>query len=70
MFPPIATLKRMTELTAAHHFHLPFHFNWSAQPIMALVAGIFILIRPRLLNFIVAVYLILVGLMGMFKLPW
>ncbi len=37
---------------------------------MALVAGIFILVRPKLLNFIVAVYLILVGLMGMFKLPW
>ena len=37
---------------------------------MALLAGIFILIRPRLLNFIVAIYLILVGLMGLFMLPW
>ena len=70
MFIPLATSLRMTTLTAVHHFHLPFHFNWSAQPIMALVAGIFILIRPKLLNFIVAVYLILVGLMGLFKLPW
>ena len=35
------------------------------SPIIALIAGIFILIMPRLLNFIVAVYLILVGLMGL-----
>ena len=66
----IATPKQTLALAVTHHFHLPFHFNWSAQPIMALVAGIFILIRPRLLNFIVAVYLILLGLMGIFKLPW
>jgi len=33
---------------------------------MALVAGILILLVPRLLNFIVAVYLILVGLVGLF----
>jgi hypothetical protein len=31
-------------------------------PIVALIAGILILIIPRLLNFIVAIYLILVGL--------
>jgi len=35
-------------------------------PLVALVAGILILIMPRLLNIIVAVYLILVGLMGLF----
>lgn len=35
------------------------------QPVIALVAGILILIMPRLLNFIVAVYLILVGLLGL-----
>ena len=57
-------------LLAVHTHHLPFHFRLSAQPVIALVAGIFILIRPRLLNFIVAVYLILIGLMGLFGLPW
>ncbi|MAU97636.1 MAG: hypothetical protein CMP81_17395 [Fulvimarina sp.] len=36
------------------------------QPLVALVAGILILIVPRLLNIIVAVYLIVVGLMGLF----
>ena len=34
------------------------------QPIVALVAGILILVIPRLLNIIVAVYLILIGLLG------
>ncbi|MGA7389044.1 MAG: DUF3096 domain-containing protein [Pseudolabrys sp.] len=34
------------------------------QPIVALVAGILILVIPRLLNIIVALYLILVGLLG------
>jgi hypothetical protein len=34
-------------------------------PIVALIAGIFILIMPRLLNFIVAIYLIVVGLVGL-----
>jgi hypothetical protein len=34
-------------------------------PLVALIAGILILIMPRLLNFIVAIYLILVGLVGL-----
>jgi hypothetical protein len=37
----------------------------SMQPIIALAAGVLILIMPRLLNFIVAIYLILVGLIGL-----
>ena len=35
------------------------------QPIVALVAGVLILIMPRLLNYIVALYLILVGIIGL-----
>jgi archaellum biogenesis protein FlaJ (TadC family) len=38
----------------------------SFSPIIALLAGILILLVPRLLNYIVAVYLILVGLIGLF----
>ena len=38
--------------------------------IVALVAGILILIMPRLLNFIVAIYLILIGLVGLGLLKW
>lgn len=33
-------------------------------PLAALIAGILILIMPRLLNYIVAIYLILIGLIG------
>ena len=35
------------------------------QPIVALIAGILILIRPNLLNYIVAIYLIIVGITGL-----
>ena len=35
------------------------------EPIVALIAGILILLMPRLLNFIVAIYLIFVGLVGL-----
>ncbi len=35
------------------------------QPIIALIAGILILIIPRLLNFIVAIYLIIIGIVGL-----
>jgi hypothetical protein len=39
----------------------------SIQPIVALIAGILILIMPRLLNYIVAVYLIVIGLAGLLR---
>ncbi len=35
------------------------------QPVVALVAGILILVMPRLLNYIVAIYLIFIGVMGL-----
>jgi hypothetical protein len=35
-------------------------------PVIALIAGILILIMPRLLNYIVAIYLIVTGLIGLF----
>ncbi len=34
-------------------------------PIAALIAGVLILVIPRLLNYIVAIYLILIGLVGL-----
>lgn len=34
------------------------------SPLAALIAGILILIMPRLLNYVVAIYLILIGLIG------
>lgn len=38
----------------------------SIGPIVSLVAGILILLIPRLLNYIVALYLIVIGLIGLF----
>ncbi len=37
------------------------------QPIVALIAGILILVMPRLLNFIIAIYLIVIGIMGLVR---
>jgi len=41
--------------------------NISPQPIVALIAGILILVAPRLLNYIVAVYLIVFGILGLIQ---
>ena len=38
----------------------------SLAPIVSLIAGILILIVPRMLNYIVAIYLIVIGLIGLF----
>jgi hypothetical protein len=35
------------------------------QPLIALIAGILILIMPRLLNYVVALYLIIIGVVGL-----
>ncbi len=35
------------------------------QPLVALIAGILILIMPRLLNYVVAIYLIVIGMLGL-----
>ena len=42
------------------------NLSMSIGPIVALIAGILILLIPRLLNYIVAVYLIVIGLIGLF----
>lgn len=41
------------------------NMNIALQPLLALIAGILILIMPRILNFVVAIYLIVVGIMGL-----
>ena len=42
------------------------NLHTSLTPLISLVAGILILVMPKLLNFIVAIYLIVVGLIGLF----
>ena len=43
--------------------------NIALEPVVALIAGIVILIQPRLLNYIVAIYLIIVGILGLTHHP-
>jgi len=40
----------------------------SLMPLLALIAGILILVAPKLLNYIVAIYLIIFGIVGLFNL--
>jgi hypothetical protein len=51
------------------HINLPdenfMNLNLSLTPLISLVAGILILVMPRLLNYIVAIYLIVIGLIGL-----
>ncbi|MGH9522818.1 MAG: DUF3096 domain-containing protein [Terriglobales bacterium] len=45
---------------------MTIHYTLLAGPVLALIAGILILIVPRILNYVVAIYLILIGLIGIF----
>jgi hypothetical protein len=45
---------------------MALNMNLSIAPLVSLLAGILILIIPRLLNYIVAIYLILIGILGLF----
>ena len=44
----------------------PMNVHLSLGPLVSLLAGILILAVPRLLNYIVAIYLIVIGLIGIF----
>jgi hypothetical protein len=45
------------------------HLSLTAAPLVSLLAGILILVMPRLLNYIIAIYLIVIGLLGLFGGP-
>jgi hypothetical protein len=42
------------------------NINLTLGPLISLIAGILILLVPRLLNYIVAIYLIVIGVIGLF----
>jgi len=42
------------------------NIHLTVGPLISLIAGVLILIMPRLLNYIVAIYLIIIGLLGLF----
>jgi hypothetical protein len=58
-FPKLRNGDSLMTITAAH-----------ISPIMSLIAGLLILIMPRLLNLVVAIFLILNGLIGLGLLRW
>ncbi len=39
-------------------------FNFELTPVVSLIAGILILIFPKILNYVIAIYLIIVGVLG------
>jgi hypothetical protein len=41
------------------------NIHLSIGPLISLLAGVLILIMPRLLNYIIAIYLIIIGLVGL-----
>ena len=41
--------------------------SMSAQPVVAIIAGIVILLVPRLLNYIIGIYLIVFGILGLVR---
>ncbi len=46
--------------------NMNMNMSLSIGPLVALIAGVLILIVPRLLNYIVAIYLIVTGILGLF----
>ena len=55
---------------AAHTHTFSFHLTWTTQAILALVAGVLVLIRPKNLNLILAAYLILLGVLGLVQVSF
>lgn len=53
----------MIEIIAPQLAAISFNFN-NVSALIALAAGILILMRPKLLNYVVAIYLIAIGVMG------
>lgn len=43
------------------------HMVLTAEPIASLIAGILILLMPHLLSYIVAIYLVLIGVFGLMR---
>ena len=56
--------KRMNLSNVPQLSHIP------PGPVAALVAGILVLLFPRLLNYVVAIYLIVIGILGLVHGSW
>jgi hypothetical protein len=65
LFSMIGSLATASAVAQTRSGALTIHYTM-ISPFIALLAGVLILIMPRLLSYIVAIYLILVGLIGIF----
>ncbi len=57
-------------LVAAHSHTLSLHWTWTTQAILALIAGVLVLVRPKNLNLILAAYLILLGVLSIVQVSF
>ena len=57
-------------LVAVHPHTLSFQLTWTTQAVLALIAGVLVLIRPKNLNAILAAYLILLGVLGIVQISF
>ena len=64
MFAAAQTPTTMPSMLGRKGVHM--NISLSLAPLVSLIAGILILVVPRLLNYIVAIYLIVIGLLGLF----
>jgi hypothetical protein len=65
--PPLRAVEQSQGRTRRYNLrgvHMNLHLT--IAPLVALIAGVLILVIPRLLNYIVALYLIIIGLLGLF----
>jgi hypothetical protein len=60
-----AGLPRFNQRRLPFTWSFPMTLHLSMAPLIALIAGILILIVPRMLNYIVAIYLIVIGVLGL-----
>lgn len=66
---PLSNVRPRTERRVPASEKKGFDMNFTVihiGPLVSLIAGILILIMPRLLNYIIALYLIIIGLIGLF----
>jgi hypothetical protein len=56
---------RLSVLFWLNRIAITMNLHLSLTPLISLIAGILILVMPKLLNFIVAVYLIAIGVIGL-----
>jgi hypothetical protein len=60
------TLRHRFPVSISEKKECTMNLNLSIGPLVALIAGVLILFVPRMLNYIVAIYLIVIGLLGLF----